>query len=55
MFITAKQHYLIVIGGSFMVDFILSDVVIQSTISTVPSSLKLCDVTLPEVIVCRAS
>lgn len=38
-----------------MVDFILSDVFIQSTISTVPSSLQLSDVTLPEVIVNRAS
>lgn len=38
-----------------MVDFTLSDVFIQPTISTVTSSLQLCDVTLPEAIVSRAS
>lgn len=38
-----------------MEDFILSDVFIQSNITTSPSSINICDVTLPEVIVSRAS
>lgn len=36
-----------------MVDFIFSDVFIQSTISTFPQSFQLCDVTLPEEIASR--